>query len=643
MNHNRYGLTNFITCMIIAALFLIGTVPSYAVPETGTDAAQPSLQETTQAQDQTGTQDASSAAEAADPSDPAEGSSEDPSASAEETKASSSATEETTTAPKESAARAATVSADGVVPTVVPATPKTKGVPKLNSRSAILIDADTGTVLYEKNADKVREPASVTKILNCLVVLETLDLQEKFTSPEVDLTGSIIGVMKGETLTIEQLVYGMMLESGNDAAEALAIAAGGSVKNFCDMMNDRAKECGAEHTDFKNPNGLNEDPKKLNWTTARDLALITKEAMKNETFAKVVSTSRYTIPATEFTPERKLANSNLCLWDKETTVKLHGKDVPMKYDGCIGVKTGLTTTAGYCFVGCVERDGARYITVTMHADDELTRFQDSMKLWDYAFDTFEERTVIHEGDIMGTQRVRRGALRKVRVGAKDDLKLIVRKDDPEIADGVTTELVFDEDRVTAPVEKGEIVGKMYAKNASGQRIAVQDLCAMGDVEEGGPLSYIGVADEDAPMVIGFAAGVVLLLIIIAIVRSRKKKVTVETDQEDMKSQLVKMRTAGVGMTPAEWSELTGDPVEVPMSQGPKRLTAEEMAELNAPEVTRLEKKARTKSDLEELRQKPVDVNEPRRHGRLSQEELDDLLAGKMVGESTSADRSRRKQ
>lgn len=570
MNHNRSRLSNFIACMIITALFLIGTVPSYAVPD-------------------------------------------------------------------------AAANEDGIVPTIVPATPETKGVPKLRSRSAILIDANTGTVLYEKDADKVREPASVTKILNCLVVLETLDMDQEFTSPEVDLTGSIIGVMKGETLTIEQLVYGMMLESGNDAAEALAIAAGGDVKHFCEMMNERARECGAEHTEFKNPNGLNEDQKKLNWTTARDLAKITMEAMKNEEFRKVVSTEKYTIPATEFTPTRKLVNSNQCLWDKETTVKIKGREVPLKYDGCIGVKTGLTTTAGNCFVGCAERDGARYITVTLNADEPLDRFSDSMKLWDYAFATFEERTLINAGEIMGTQRVRRGALRKVRVGAEEDLKMIVAKNDPSLAEGVTTEIVLDEEKVTAPVQKGQVVGRLYAKNSSGDRIAVQDLCAMGDVEEGGPLSYIGIADEDAPLVIGFTGAVVLILIIIGIARSRRKKETVVTEQEDMRSQLVKMRTAGVGMTPAEWSELTGDPVEVPMSQGPTRLTDEEMAELNAPEITRLEKKARTRSDLEELRAKPADVNEPRRHGRLSSAELEDLLAGKMVGDGVEADRSKRKQ
>lgn len=492
--------------------------------------------------------------------------------------------------------------------------------PKLKGKSAILVDLDSGTVLYEKAADKVREPASVTKILTALVALENLDLDQEVTIPgDIEIEGSIIGLIPGEKITVEELLYGMMLESGNDAAEALAIACSGSIDSFSELSNERARECGATNTDFRNPNGLNEDRSRLNWTTARDLALITEEAMRNETFRTIVSTKKHTIPATNKSDARKLVNSNLCLWDKRDKVKVGGKEVPLKYDGCTGVKTGMTSDAGYCFVGTAERDDASFLAISLGAEDSFARFQDAIKLWNVAFANFRTYVALPAGEKAGVQRVSHGAVRKVSVAPEKDLAITVDKDkvdDP----GITTEFLLDEEKVAAPVEKGQVVGKILALDSSGRLVGMQTLYTLEAVEVGGPLSVVGIEDREAPWVIGAAAVLLLLCIIIALTRRKGRKKVEVRKQEDMRTTLVKMRTAGEGMTPAEWSELTGDPKEVPIPQGPARLTEDEFAQINAPEVTRTAKPVKAPPPP------PVDdPNKPRRHGRLSKEELDALM------------------
>ena len=215
--------------------------------------------------------------------------------------------------------------------------------------SAILIDAATGSVLYAQNADLQRGMASTTKIMTALVVLETLppdtvvEIRQEMTGAE----GSSLYLQAGEHLTVEQLLYGLMLESGNDAAEALAIACDGSVEAFAKRMNARAQSLGLTHTRFANPHGLSASG---HYTTARELALITMEAMKNELFRTIVSTYRMQIPYQDQPGARYLTNHNPIL---------------NRYEGMIGVKTGWTTADGKCFVTAAKRDGLTLIAVTL--------------------------------------------------------------------------------------------------------------------------------------------------------------------------------------------------------------------------------------------------------------------------------------
>ncbi len=215
--------------------------------------------------------------------------------------------------------------------------------------SAILIDAESGSVLYSKNADMQRGMASTTKIMTALVVLETLSPEDvvEITPEMTGVEGSSLYLTVGERLSVEELLYGLMLESGNDAAVALAIACDGSAEKFAERMNAKAASMGLTHTHFANPHGLSAAG---HYTTARELALITAEAMRNDSFRAIVSTYQKQIPYQNQPQARYLTNHNPLL---------------KKYDGMIGVKTGWTTADGKCFVTAAQRDGLTLIAVSL--------------------------------------------------------------------------------------------------------------------------------------------------------------------------------------------------------------------------------------------------------------------------------------
>ena len=525
--------------------------------------------------------------------------------------------------------------------------------PKINGTSAQIMDLTTGTVVYEKNAAKVREPASLTKIMTCLVILETMDLDQEVTVPEnVETEGSVIGLMPGEKLPVEELLYGMMLGSGNDAAQVLAIAAGGNADKFCDQMNERAKACGAENTVFRNPNGLNEDPKRLNRSSAKDLALISREAMSNPKFREIVGTAKHTIPATNMSEARKLENTNLCLWLKTEKIKVNGKEVPYKYEGCNGIKTGMTSDAGHCFIGSAVRDGSEFLVVVLNSEDEDSRFRDGIKLWDYAFDQYRTQIVQKAGTVAGVQKVRRGALRKVDLGTTRDLSVTVQNTGED--EVFTTEFRLDESKLTAPVKAGQKVGSVIAFDSKGKSVAEEELFTLQPVEAGGPLSYIGIADEDLPLAGAAAAGILILLIIgLAASRSKRKKSRTGR-KEEIHQELHRMRSSGTGMTPSELEEVTGKEEILPAPKTPARISREELDAWSDPGSGKSAKKPETgdtsdkwrerfsmkitprdemKALLEETMHRRPDL--PRHHAGLTDEEMQELLSGKKTsGEET---------
>lgn len=242
--------------------------------------------------------------------------------------------------------------------------------PGVSAVAAVLIDAKSGAVLFEKDSARRLPMASTTKIMTAKIILEKMELGETVTVPkEATLVeGSSMYLRENEQITVETLLYGLLLESGNDAAHTLAVACSGSVEAFAELMNEEAEKMGLSSTSFANPHGLTAEN---HFTTAYELAYITSEAMKNEKFREIISTQKMTAPSLDGKVTRYFSNHNKLL---------------RRYDGAFGVKTGYTKAAGRCLVSAAERDGETYIAVTLNDGND---WNDHTSLLDYAFKSFD--------------------------------------------------------------------------------------------------------------------------------------------------------------------------------------------------------------------------------------------------------------
>lgn len=246
-----------------------------------------------------------------------------------------------------------------------------------SAQSAVLIDAKTGAVLYEKNSSARLPMASTTKIMTAKIVLDKLPLDSVIKVPkEATLVeGSSIYLQENEEITVEILLYGLLLESGNDAAHTLAVACSGSIEDFAVLMNETGKAMGLTDTNFANPHGLTAEN---HYTSAYELAYITAEAMKNEKFREIVSTKKYLAPSMDGKLTRLFLNHNKML---------------KFYDGAAGVKTGFTKAAGRCLVSAAQRDGRTFIAVTLNDGND---WNDHICMLDYAFENFDTVEIADE-------------------------------------------------------------------------------------------------------------------------------------------------------------------------------------------------------------------------------------------------------
>ena len=263
--------------------------------------------------------------------------------------------------------------------------------PQVTADGAILIDANSGNILFEKNKDTRFFPASTTKIMTALLVLENCKLDDKVivgTKPSSFVDGNKIYIFKDEEFTVQQLLYALLLESANDVAIALAEHVSGTEEAFASLMTERAKELGCKNTHFVNAHGL-DDPN--HYTTAYDLSLIAKEAMKNEDFRKIITTRSYFIPPTNKQPLKRPLNlrNNIVL-----NTKYH-------VDGADGIKTGYTTIAGHSFAGSALRGDTRLIVVLLH-DKKPGLWEDAQALLNYGFDNFKTVKKVSAGDVVKT-------------------------------------------------------------------------------------------------------------------------------------------------------------------------------------------------------------------------------------------------
>lgn len=308
----------------------------------------------------------------------------------------------------------------------------------ISSESAIVIEQNTGRILYLKNMNKEREMASTTKIMTTIVAIEIGNLDEVVTVSEnaAGIEGSSIYLEANEQLTLEELLYGLMLRSGNDAAYAIAEhIGGGNVENFIDMMNRKAKEIGANNTHFMNPHGLHHEG---HYTTAYDLAKITAYAMKNETFKKIVSTKKKTISWPNHEWNRSLTNKNKMLWN---------------YEGGNGVKTGYTTDAGKCLVSSALRNNMQLIGVVLKSNDI---WKDSTTILDYAFDHYEPYKVVLKDEYLKSIPVKEGVKDRISTYCKKDITIPIRKEEK---DKIKVKINLPE-QMQSPIIREQIVGKL---------------------------------------------------------------------------------------------------------------------------------------------------------------------------------------
>ncbi|OEF97250.1 hypothetical protein BHF71_03695 [Vulcanibacillus modesticaldus] len=261
--------------------------------------------------------------------------------------------------------------------------------PEVSAEGAVLIDVDSGRVLFEKNPDKKMRIASLTKIMTAIIAIENGNLNDLVTtsSNAHGVEGSSIYLKKGEKLTLEDMLYGLILRSGNDAAVAIAEHIGGSIEGFAYLMNEKAAYLGMTNTHFVNPHGLDN---KDHYSTPRDMAILTAYALKNPVFRKIVSTKVKIAPSEGESWNRRWINKNKLLY---------------RYKWADGVKTGYTKLARRCLASSATKDGVQLASITLNAPDD---WNDHIKLFEYGFNIYEHKKIVNKGEKIG----------KIRVGKK---------------------------------------------------------------------------------------------------------------------------------------------------------------------------------------------------------------------------------
>lgn len=304
------------------------------------------------------------------------------------------------------------------------------GEPGVSASCAILVDAESGRVLMEKNADEERAIASITKLMTALVAVEstsdldrTVTIQKEWTLAE----GSSMYLREGEELTLRELLYGLLLVSGNDAALAIAGFCAGDTDTFVEWMNMRAQELGMERTHFVNPNGL---PAEGHYSTAADMAKLAIVVMEQPDLAEIVGTKSVTMAG------RTMTNHNKLLW---------------RYEGCVGMKTGYTDAAGRTLVSCAQRDGQRLIAVTLNAPND---WADHAAMFDYGFSQWPSILLASAGRDFRTLPVTGSLVRFVPVQVERDVRYPLAEDER-----VTVRIDLP-DQVEAPVKEGDIAGSL---------------------------------------------------------------------------------------------------------------------------------------------------------------------------------------
>lgn len=335
----------------------------------------------------------------------------------------------------------------------------------LNAKSAILMEESTGNILYESNPDERLPIASVTKVMTMLLIMEAVDSGKISLDDMVTVSGNAMSyggstmfLETGEQLTVNDMLKGIAVASANDGCVAMAEHLAGSESAFVDMMNEKAKKLGMENTHFMNTNGLDEDD---HYSSARDVAIMSRELMKHETIFNYTSIWMDTLRGGKF----QLANTNKLI---------------RFYDGANGLKTGSTSKALCCLSAAAKRNDMQLIAVVLGAPTSAERFASAKSLLDYGFANYAVNTQITAGDEVQKIAVEKGVDKEVDVVAGDSCSTLVKKGQE---DNITKEIKIDE-AITAPIEAGQKIGTMTISR-DGEVIADIDLNASSAVEKKG--------------------------------------------------------------------------------------------------------------------------------------------------------------
>ncbi len=415
-----------------------------------------------------------------------------------------------------------------------PDAPEEPAVFSVEAKAALLIDPDTEEILYEQNIHEKLYPASVTKIMTCLLVLEALDNGKLkpdtvLTASESAITavppdGSNVGIKVGEELTVEELLYCIMLASANEGCNMLAEAIDGSVSAFVERMNQKARDLGCENTNFCNTNGL---PDVNHYTTAWDLYLITKEARTYERFMPLTDTIYHQVPATNMAEPRDLYTTNYLISSYKTNYYI--------YQGAHGIKTGSTSAAGHCLVSSASRDDRNLLTVVLGAErikiDDLTltkSFTETAKLFDLGFDGFNRTVLLAADELVGEVGVELSQQQNtVKVHPAQEIERLLPVEMDPVKD-IDRVIAYTAEVVDAPVEKGTVLGQITLR--SGDTVyGTVDLLADEDVS----VSRLLVFRRDLLdflhkptlwIVLGASGALIIFLVILrAVLKSRRKQ------------------------------------------------------------------------------------------------------------------------
>ena len=391
---------------------------------------------------------------------------------------------------------------------------------QLYALSAVLMDADSGRILFSKNGQEERAMASTTKIMTAILALEMGNMDDTVTATydalkSITLEDSHMGILTGEELTLDQLVKGMLVYSANDAANVIAIHIAGSLDAFVSLMNQKAQELGMTGTHFVNPCGSHDDN---HYTTARDLAILSKYAMKNDQFREIVKMPIYKIPATnKYASERILVNTNLFLGTSRSTYYY--------YPPAIGIKTGHTSQAGYCLVSAASYNDTEFLAIVMNCKNVDTKEQaysyiDSKTLFNFGFDNYTHQPLAAVGDIVSDSKVYEAKQdMRVAVTVENDVSALIPSGEGN-AEQITTNIDMPE-KLEAPITKGDVLGTV-TYSYKGIEVGSANLIATNDVERNNILHVFHLVLKviTSPF---FFIPAILLILLIMYARYQKKK------------------------------------------------------------------------------------------------------------------------